>query len=137
VEARYLYFTYVSAESSHSDPNVRGPFLALQNYAGEMCSRDTAERLSLDFIGKIQDATMTKDWKWNGPEVVRTYPPDEVLRQIKPDSHGMIHYQYTVVLVQRDSSGRVVKTESYTAREMEPLDFLKRGRKLLPPEQKH
>ena len=124
-EARYLYFAYVSVDSPHYDRNVAGPFLALQKYAGEMCSRDTVERLSLDFIGKIQDASTLKDWKWNGPEVVRTSPPDDVLRQIKPDSRGMIQYEYTVVILQRDSGGRVVKTESFTARDRVPADLLK------------
>jgi hypothetical protein len=133
VEARYLYFTYVSVDSPHYDRNVTGPFLALQNYAGEKCSRDTAERLSLDFIGKIQDATTLKDWKWNGPEVVRTSPPDDVLRQIKPDTRGMIQYEYTVVILQRDSSGRVVKSESFTVRDTAPADLLKGGSKPSSP----
>jgi hypothetical protein len=124
VEARYLYFTYVTVNSPHSDPNVRGPFLALQRYAEEMCSRDPAERLSMDFIGKIDDATTLKDWKWNGPEIVRTSPPDDVLRQIKPDSQGMIHYEYTVVVLQRDPSGKVTKSESFTAKDMVPARFL-------------
>lgn len=127
VDALYLYSTYVSVASSHPDPNMTGPFLALQSRAGEMCSRNTNERLSLDFIGKIQHDTTTKDWKWNGPEVVRTYPPDDVLQQIKPDNGGMIHYQYSVVLLQRESSGRVVKTESFTAKDAVPLAFLKSG----------
>jgi len=124
VDARYVYSTYLL---SGKDRNLNGTFLTLQRNAQEMCGK------SYDVLRESE----TEKWKWDGPEVVRTYPPDDVLRQIKPDSHGMIHYQYTVVLVQRDSSGRVVKTESYTAREMEPLDFLNRGRKLLPPEQKH
>jgi hypothetical protein len=130
VDARYLYFTYVLADPPHYDRNVTGPFLALQNYAEERCSHDEAERLSSDFIARMMDATTKKDWKWNGPEVVRTYPPDDVLRQIKPDSRGMIQYEYTVVILQRDSSGRVVKTESFTAREtIAAADLLKGGSK--------
>jgi hypothetical protein len=127
VEARYLYFRYVSVGSSHYDENLRGPFLALQRYAEEMCSRDDAERLGSDFIDKIQDATTVEDWKWNGPEVVRTIPPDDVLRQIKPDSHGMIRYEYTVVILQRDSKGNVVKSESFTAKDSVPALFLKKS----------
>jgi hypothetical protein len=122
-EARYLYFTYVSVDSPHYDRNVTGPFLALQKYAGEMCSRDTAERLSLDVIGKIQDATILKDWKWNGPEVVRTYPSDDVIKRIKPSGErGSGRWvPFTVQLVYRDAQGRITRTEEYSTREFIPL----------------
>jgi len=111
VDARYVWHTYLL---TGRDPNLNGAELRLQIDARQMCGEQY----------DVHKAVVAEDWKWNGPEVVRTYPPDDVLRQIKPDSHGMIHYQYTVVLVQRDSSGRIVKTESYTAAEMEPLDFV-------------
>ena len=34
-------------------------------------------------------------------------------------------YEYTIVILQRDSGGRVVKTESFTARDTVPADLLK------------
>jgi len=111
VDARYVWHTYLM---TGKDPNLNGVELSLQITARKMCG-DGYD------VNKAVDA---EDWKWNGPEVVRTYPPDDVLRQIKPDSRGMIHYQYTVVLLRRDSSGNVTKTESYAAQEMEPLDFV-------------
>lgn len=133
IEARYLYFKYVTADSPNSDPNLRGPFLALQARAEERCSRDKAERLSMDFTRRMLDATTAKDWKWIGPEVVRTYPPDDVLRQIKPDGQGMIRYDYTVVILQRDSSGHVVKTDSFTAKNEVAARSLKDSSKPSPP----
>jgi len=124
VDARYVWHTYLVPPTSGPlrgrDENLYGTELTLQINATRMCG-ETYD------VHKAVDA---KDWKWNGPEVVRTYPPDEVLRQIKPDSHGMVHYEYTVVLLYRDSSGRVVRTESFTAGEMEPLEFVL---KRLPP----
>jgi hypothetical protein len=123
-DARYIYFNYFSVSSPHPDRNMSGIFLALQSYAGEMCSRDSDERLTPDFIGKIQDATTTKDWKWDGPEFVRTYPPDDVIRLIKPDSRGWISVQYSVVLLQRDSRGRIKATESFSAIDKGPAKYM-------------
>ena len=79
----------------------------------------------MDFIGKMQHVTMVKDWKWNGPEVVRNSPPDDVLRQIKPDSNGIIHSEYTVVVLHRDSKGSILKSESFTAKDVVPASLLK------------
>jgi len=130
VDARYVWQTYLLPPTSGPlrgrDENLYGVELRLQVDAKQMCGEQY----------DVYKAVRTEDWKWNGPEVVRTYPPDDVLLKIKPDSHWMIHDEYTVVTLQRDSSGRVVKTESFTAQEMEPLDFLKRGRNLLPPKQR-
>jgi len=111
VDARYVWQTYLLTAK---DPNLNGAELALQIHATQMCG----EGYDAHKVVEIED------WRWNGPEVVRTSPPDDVLRQIKPDSHGMIHYEYTVVILQRDSSGRVTKTDSFTAHDMVPLKFL-------------
>jgi len=119
-DARYIYFNYFSASAPHGgDPNMAGIVLALQNYAGQMCSPNS-EALNPDFIGKIGTGTTEKDWKWDGPEVVRTYPPDEVIQQIKPDKRGWISVEYTAVLLWRDSQGRVTKTENLSAVERRP-----------------
>jgi hypothetical protein len=123
-DARYIYFNYFSASTPHPDPNMSGIFLALQSHAVEMCSRVTAGPLDMKFIDKIDAATMQEGWKWDGPEVVRTYPPDDVIRQIKPDSRGWISVQYTVVLLQRDSQGRVTATESFSAVDEGPARYM-------------
>ena len=118
VDARYVWQTYLLPPKSGPlrgrDENLNGAELTLQINATHMCGEHY----------DVHRAVVAEEWKWNGPEVSRTYPPDDVLLQIKPDSGGMIHYEYTVVLLQRDSSGRVVKTESFTAREMEPVKFV-------------
>jgi hypothetical protein len=116
-DARYVYFAYFLP---HKDDNLTGVFLHLQDYAGETCSRDTAERLDMAFISKIEDATTLKDWKWSGPEVVRTYPPDDVIKRIKP-SGATRWIPFTVQLVYRDAQGRVTRTEEYSSREPVPV----------------
>ena len=119
-EARYVYFNYVSAISPRLDRNLTGVFLTLQKYAGEECSRDAAGRLDMGFIGKIQDATTVKEWKWDGPEVVRTYPPDDVIQRIKASGAGR-WVPFTVQLVYHDAQGRVTRTEEYSSRELIPV----------------
>jgi hypothetical protein len=125
-EARYVYFTYVL---SHKDLNLKGVFLHLQEDAGEKCSRDTAEPLDMGFIGRIQDATTLGDWKWSGPEVVRTYPPDDVIKRIKPSGeHGSGRWvPFTVQLVYRDAQGHVTRTEEYSSRQFIPVDHEAHG----------
>lgn len=118
-DARYVWHTYLI---TGRDPNLDGAELTLQINAKQMCGYD---------VYKIVEAD---DWKWNGPEVVRTYPPDDVIRQIKPDNQGIIHYDYTVVILQRDSNGRVIKSQSFTARDMVPVSLLNKTRK--PPKPK-
>ena len=72
VDARYVYFQYLLPGK---DPNLNGTFLALTSHIRESC-------------GKGYDGlkiAMNPDWKWNGPEVVRIYPPDEVIKRIAPE----------------------------------------------------
>lgn len=123
VDARYVHYTYVD---SNRDRNLNGVVLTLVGHIQQMCGREGD-----NFNG--WEPLLDRNWKWNGPEVVRTYPPDDVLRQMKPDSRGLIHYEYTVVLLQRDSSGQVVKTESFTAKDIIMANLLKGGSKLNPP----
>lgn len=122
-QARYVYFTYVSVTSPRFDRNLAGVFLTLQKYAGEVCSQDAAEGLDMGFIGKIQDATTLTDWKWDGPEIVRTYPPDDAIKRIKPSGeHGSGRWvPFTVQLIYRDAQGRVSRTEEYSSREFIPV----------------
>jgi hypothetical protein len=120
VDARYVWRTYLL---TGKDRNLNGTELALQRNVTLICGEHY----------DVNKAVEAEDWKWNGPEVVRTSPPDDVLRQIKPDSHGMIHYEYTVVMLQRDSGGHVVRTDSFTAHDMVPLNLLKDGSKRPSP----
>jgi len=107
MDARYIWQTYLLTGKDH---NLNGAELVLQRNVTLMCGEHY----------DVHNAVEVEDWKWNGPEVVRTSPPDDVLRQIKPDSQGMIHYEYTVVILQRDSGGNVTKTDSFTAHDMVP-----------------
>jgi hypothetical protein len=119
-DARYVHFTYLLPRK---DANLYGTFLTLKHDALDQCSRDTAERGDSDFIQKTYDAITSKDWKWSGPEVVRTSPPDEVVKRIKPSGeHGAGRWvPYTVQLVYRDAQGRVMRTEEFATREFRPV----------------
>jgi len=119
-DARYVHFTYLLPGK---DANLYGTFLALKHYAWEQCSQSTAEAMDSDFIEHIDTAITSKDWKWSGPEVVRTSPPDEVIKRIKPTGeHGAGRWvPYTVQLVYRDAQGRVTRTEEFATREFRPV----------------
>lgn len=126
MDARYVWETYLTPPASGplrgKDENLFGVELTLEIHARQTCGEGY----------DVHKAVAANDWTWNGPEVVRTYPPDDVLRQIKPDSHGIVHYEYTVVLLQRDSRGNVVTTESFTAQDMVSIELLKHGAKPVP-----
>jgi hypothetical protein len=114
-EARYIYFTYLLPGK---DRNLNGPFLALQANVSQECGwNDGAVTLGV---------TEGRNWNWKGPEVVRTYPPDEVIERISPETKdgrptGMRWVPYTVQLIYRDGQGRVTKTENYATRELDPV----------------
>ena len=112
-DARYVYLTYIH---SGKDKNLNGAYLALEQLASEQCGKS---------IGAIIHETMVEEWKWNGPEVVRTYPSDEVIDRISPDvTDGKPvgrWVPFTVQLVYRDAQGHVVRTENYASREYEPV----------------
>jgi len=120
-EARYVHFTYLL---SGKDRNLNGIFLHLQQRANETCGNPYYEDSEKSDV--IFDAIFSKDWKWNGPEVVRTYPPEDVIERISPekDEHGKPVARwvpFTVQLVYRDTQGRVTRTENYSCRESEPV----------------
>ncbi len=109
VMARYVYSTYLLPRK---DFNLNGVFLVLENNIGQQC-------------GENYDAftvARQKDWKWNGPEVVSTYPPDEVIKRIKPEPGPSRSrwVPFTVQLVYRNDQGHVTKTENYSSRELIP-----------------
>ena len=63
-DARYLNLTYIE---TLKDSNLTGALNALAGLATEACGpgRD------------VEEAISDKQWKWNGPEVVRTYPSED------------------------------------------------------------
>lgn len=111
-DARYVYFTYILGGK---DRNLNGVFLRLEQGIGETCGP------GYDSFG----AATQEEWKWNGPEVVRTYPSEAVIERIKPetrDGHVVGYWvPFTMQLVYRDAQGRVTRTENYSSRELVPI----------------
>ena len=120
VDARYIYFTYLL---SFRDRNLNGPFLHLVSYGERMCGQS------------VLDAAQEPDWKWGGPEVVRTYPPDDAIKRITPErlDGGTTlgrWVPFTVQLVYRDKQGHVTRTENYSSREFVPdFDLTEKSKK--------
>ena len=112
MDARYVYLTYLLPGK---DENLNGTYLALQEHAQQMCGKDF----------DVNSATMLEKWKWLGPEVVRTYPPDSVIERISPemkDGKPVGRWvPFTVQLVYRDEQGRVTRTDNYASREFDPV----------------
>ena len=111
VDSRYVYATYLLPGK---DPNLNGTFLALEQRVRDRCGA-TLNPLEVE----------RGNWNWDGPEVVRTYPADDVVARIAPETrNGKATGRwipFTVQLVYRDSQGRVSRTENYSSREFEPL----------------
>lgn len=111
VDARYVYFTYFLGK----DVNLSGVVLALEVYAGQMCRQEY----------DVRKAAESRDWKWDGPEVVRTYPPQDVIERIIPEKKDGKPtgrwIPYSVQLVYRDAQGRVTRTDNYSGRDWEPV----------------
>jgi len=112
LDVRYVYLNYFLPGK---DNNFSGIVLTLQEHASAMCGKH------YDVYG----ATTTKDWKWNGPEVVRTYPSDNVIERIRPemkDGKSVGRWvPFTLQLIYRDAQGRVTRTENYASREFDPV----------------
>jgi hypothetical protein len=110
MDARYVYLMYLLPGK---DTNLNGAYLRLERDISETC-------------GETFDFTVAQhaDWKWNGPEVVRNYPPDDVINRIRVELNGSLKGRwvpFTVQLVYRDAVGRTIKTENYSSREFIPL----------------
>lgn len=107
--AQYVYKTYIASEK---DSNLNGTFLSLVDAINGTCHTDDGMNIAMD-----------SDWKWTGPEVVRTYPADDVINRIEPSKRGKGWVErsvpFTVQLVYRDRQGKVIKTETYSA--VEPI----------------
>jgi hypothetical protein len=104
-DANYVYSTYLLPGK---DRNLEGTFLALQDHAQEMCGHDMLEAIE------------SKDRNWNGPEVVRSYPPDSEIEKIAP-VNGFRTVEYKVQLIYRDSQGHVTRTQNFLARDRLPV----------------
>jgi hypothetical protein len=113
-DARYVYSTYIL---SGKDRNLNGTFLALQRRAKETCGQNFDQNFDV-----IVEATESENWKWSGPEVARTYPPDSEIKGISPDSNGFRLVKYMVRLTYLDPQGRVTKVKSFTALDRLPAD---------------
>ena len=113
MEARCVYFNYLHPAK---DENLNGILLVLETNAQQMCGEDS----QANFVN-----TSSETWKWRGPEVVRTYPPDDVIERISPqmkDSKPVARWvPFTVQLVYRDERGHVLRTENYASREFDPV----------------
>jgi hypothetical protein len=109
VEARYLNLTYIETAK---DLNLTAALIDQVRLATEACgpNRDVEKALS------------DKQWEWDGPEVVRTYPPEDQIKRIKPDSRGMRHVPFTVRVVKRDAQGRVISQETFEALDLIPAN---------------
>jgi hypothetical protein len=110
IDARYLY-RYLSKDS-----NLSGVFLAMLDHVEQQCGK--AGETSWNDV-----ATRTT-WKWDGPEIVRTYPPDDVISRIEPRSVGgkivVRSVPFTVQLIYRNENGKITRTENYSSVEEAP-----------------
>lgn len=113
VDARYVYQTYLT---TGKDRNLNGTYLTLVSKAEQMCGEG---------LVAINEAASSRDWRWNGPEVTRTYPSDSKIEQIRPDSKGFRTVEYLVQVTYRDKHGRITKVDNFTARDILPPNFKK------------
>lgn len=112
-EAAHVHQTYLI---TGKDANLNGVYLSLVSNAEEKCGDDLED--SLGIFGATQEA----HWKWDGPEVTRTYPLDAEIRKMKPDSRGWISVKFLYQLTFRDAQGHVTKVEQLVGVEDEPAD---------------
>ncbi len=112
VDARYVWRTYLL---SGKDRNLNGTYLTLLTNAGQMCGKGY----------DVSKAASDQEWRWNGPEVTRTYPSDSKIEEIRPDSKGFRTVQYLVQVTYRDQQGRITKVDNYTALDRLPPNFKK------------
>lgn len=109
VDARYVH-TYLP-----KDRNLSGVFLAMVERVEQQCGQSGDASLNV---------AIRTDWKWDGPEVVRTYPPDDVVERIEPRSLGgkavARSVPFTVQVIYRNESGKVTRTENFSSAELIP-----------------
>jgi len=121
VIARYVHQTYTA---TFKDPNLNGALLTLITDITRTCGVDNRA---------ANDIVFDQEWKWRGPEVVRTYPPDDAIKRIKLEPYVRggrslgRWVPYTIQLVYRDAKGQILKTENFASREYFP-DFEEMGK---------
>jgi len=114
IDAHYVYENYLLTEK---DRNLKGVYLTLVDHAQQMCG-ETYD---------VYKVTQTKDWRWDGPQVTREYPPEREIHKIQPDSNGFRTVEYKVRLTYIDGRGRVAKVENFTALDKLPSEPPKVG----------
>jgi len=102
MDARYVYENYLLTEK---DRNLNGVYLTLVDHAQQVCGEKY----------DIYKVTQTKEWRWDGPQVTREYPPEREIEKIQPDSKGFRPVEYKVHLTYIDAEGRVIKVDNFTA----------------------
>lgn len=102
MDARYVYETYLLTEK---DRNLNGVYLALIDRARKTCGEKY----------DVYKATQTTEWRWDGPQVTREYPPEREIQKIHPDSKGFQTVEYKVRLTYIDAAGHVIKVDNFTA----------------------
>lgn len=110
-DTRYVYQTYLI---TGKDDNLSSGYLSLAVQAERMCGRTSSD---------VHSATVEKEWRWDGPEVIRKYPPDGSIELIKPDSSGLRTVKYEVLLTYRDAQGRAANFETFSTTERLPKNF--------------
>jgi hypothetical protein len=102
MDARYVYENYLI---TGKDRNLNGAYLALVDHARQMCGEKY----------DVYRATQTTEWRWDGPQVTRVYPPEREIQKIQADSKGFRTVEYKVRLTYIDAEGRVIKVDNFTA----------------------
>jgi len=103
-DEQYMFRTYLG-----KDTNLNGAYLVLEANTRDKCGPRYQYKL--------------KDWTWDGPEVVRTYPSDDVIKGIKLQRRRGLAFRrvpYSVTLLYRDAQGHIVKTQKYSSVEIIP-----------------
>lgn len=111
VDASYVYQSYLQ-----KDRNLAGAYLTLELRALEKCGD-----------GYDVSQAVMEPWRWNGPEVIRKYPPNSEIDRIKPDGKGLRSVVYEVFLTYRDQQGHVANVEIFKASEVLRPDYKKQG----------
>jgi hypothetical protein len=106
-DMQYIRRTYLD---TGRDRNLNGAYLTLWDRAQREC-------------GDGYDVLKAEQSHWNGPEVMRKYPPDSAIERIAADGKGFRRVQYEVRLAYRDAQGQIAKVETFSASEVLPPDF--------------
>jgi hypothetical protein len=107
-----VYFTYVLGPKR--DSNMNGPLLSLEIRITQVCGKETNNAVQVT----------RENWQWTGPEVIRTYPANDVIARIKPNIRHNAPWRaipFRVQLVYRDNQARITRTETYSSVAWEPV----------------